>query len=241
MSSGQVAVEVHKKKEAQSFCGCISRVFVWYSNIIFFIAGCGIIAVGAYIHEEDIADWAGKEAPNALMAFGVFMCFVALLALCGARTGGTQKCLMGLYVSFLCILLIGKLVVVIVLLTHEGDAKSFLQKQWNKLSKDQQQKIMETQKCGQNNPTTPIDCYNNNDQLMPMCFEDCYQEVKDDFTNYASTASIVAMIVVGYECLLLVFSCCLMCENRADVYFYDTKPLNPRAKDQAYNTNIIAV
>jgi len=207
-------------------CECLSKFVVRVLNIVFLLAGLGIIGIGVYVYTSNVAAWAGKDLAIALFIFGGFCIVLAAIALCGAGDG--NKCAMGIYAVFMTLLILGQIAIVILALTNEGRAKDYLQDRWNDLNASEQDEIMKNMKCGKYQGeevilTDPaMTCtkwdgttsYPANDN-----FQCCYDKAKTEFTTVGSVTWIICMVVAGIEVVLLIASCCILCDDDDDDKF----------------------
>ncbi|KAI3382668.1 hypothetical protein SNEBB_007270 [Seison nebaliae] len=129
--------------EGKGGCGCLAKLIIILINIVFFLAGGGILAVGIYLKfdkelklirgimnfipdtekieklmELDII----KSATLVLIIFGSVMCCIALLGCCGACTGN-RICLILYIVSVSLILLVQLIVVIVAIVMMKGEGK----------------------------------------------------------------------------------------------------------------------
>lgn len=110
------------------FCSSTFRFFVFLFNFIFFLAGCGIIGLGAYMYIKmgDYFDFLGtSEAAVGMSAIifivaGVVITIISFMGCCAACTN--NACMMYGFSSLMAVILIAEIGVVVAILVYRGKA-----------------------------------------------------------------------------------------------------------------------
>lgn len=191
-------------------CAQCSKIFtrnvVWWLNLVFLVAGLGLICSGVFIYVQDVAAWAGDGLAIATFLLGFFILVLSMLALFGASTQ-TLKCPMWTYIVLLSLLIIAQISVVVVAITMESTAKDVLFKQWNRLSDAQREEFMKQADCGVHNGEEWSQGCGDGDE----CFLDCYDSIVDELSSVGSVVMIFGVLIAALELTLLFCSFVVVC------------------------------
>lgn len=114
------------------FCTGTFKFFMFLINFIFFLAGVGIIALGAYmaIEMKDYFDFLGtselvgdkdlKVSAYIFIVVGVFVTLIAFFGCCSACTD--NKCMMGTFAVLMALILIAEIGVAVTIIIYKGKA-----------------------------------------------------------------------------------------------------------------------
>jgi CD63 antigen len=114
------------------FCSGTFKFFMFLINFIFFLAGVGIIALGAYmaIEMKDYFDFLGasdlvgdkdlKVSAYIFIVVGVFVTMIAFFGCCAACTD--NKCMMGTFAVLMALILIAEIGVAVTIIIYKGKA-----------------------------------------------------------------------------------------------------------------------
>lgn len=186
----------------------ITRNVVWWLNILFLIAGFGLIGCGVYFYIFPFAVWAGKDLAYVSGATGLVVLILSVLALCGASTQ-SNICAMWTYIVSLILLIIAQVSVVVVAMTSQSTTEDFLLDQWNNLTPLQRDELMTSADCGIHNPTWTGSSSCTVEGLE--CFADCYEIFSTEWMTMGSVFMIVGSIIVGLEVILVFCSFVVVC------------------------------
>jgi len=113
-------------------CTGTFKFFMFLINFIFFLAGVGIIALGAYmaIEMKDYFDFLGtsdlvgdkdlKVSAYIFIVVGVFVTMIAFFGCCAACTD--NKCMMGTFAVLMALILIAEIGVAVTIIIYKGKA-----------------------------------------------------------------------------------------------------------------------
>jgi len=223
---GRYADDYDSDSEDEGCCRLVSRNLLWYFNLALFIAGLAFLGCAIFLWVDDTLKWNDRE-----MAFRttVFACFVMILGLVGMQ--GTcyekvDKCDLAVYIFLLGACVIAQLSVLIWYLVDGNDFEKYLREIWDDWSFDKQESWMDVRDCGIHKSgglefdgqdiTIPEECpgipigtdWPDNDN---PCFDDCYQEAKDAFTDFGTLTSVLTTLLVLFEIACLVIAIALCC------------------------------
>jgi len=114
------------------FCSNTFKFFMFLINFIFFLAGVGIIALGAYmaIEMKDYFDFLGtsdlvgnkdlRVSAYIFIVVGVFVTMIAFFGCCAACTD--NKCMMGTFAVLMALILIAEVGVAVTIIIYKGEA-----------------------------------------------------------------------------------------------------------------------
>lgn len=114
------------------FCSGTFKFFMFLINFIFFLAGVGIIALGAYmaIEMKDYFDFLGtsdlvgdkdlKVSAYIFIVVGVFVTLIAFFGCCSACTD--NKCMMGTFATLMALILIAEIGVAVTIVIYKQQA-----------------------------------------------------------------------------------------------------------------------
>lgn len=118
------------------FCTSFARLILILFNVIFWLSGVAILAIGIWIlvdpdiqeYQEVIKDATDEEflkvGAYILMGFGAFVFLVGFSGCCGAIR--KSKCLLGFYMFFLLCVFAGELAAGVYVAVHKGEAEDKL-------------------------------------------------------------------------------------------------------------------
>lgn len=118
------------------FCGGCSKALLIIFNLIFWLSGAAILGVGVWMIVDknigsyfevlnlDTHDQFYKYSAYILIAFGVFVFLVGFCGCCGAIRG--SKCLLGFYIFFLIIILLGEAAAGILMIVYKLEVEKKL-------------------------------------------------------------------------------------------------------------------
>jgi hypothetical protein len=195
-------------------CECLSKTILRVCNVIFLLLGLAYVGLGIYILVDGDLDFLPGNVENyayGCFAFGAFAIVLAVVGLMGT----TNRCCMWIYTIFLTCVVLAQLGVAIFALVRNGDFRKILGDAWEGWDADQKNDFMEHFKCGDFNTDTSLTCNEGLAEEDP-CFIDCYDAVESEFTTAGSVLFIVTLCIAGVEALLLVASCCLVCDDDYD-------------------------
>jgi len=121
-------------------CDGLFKFFMFVVNFIFFVAGCCIVGLGAYLNIEmkdyfdflSLSDKAGgvDVGSYVFIGVGVLVALIAFLGCCAACT--ENKCMMYSFGTLMTLILIAEIGVTIALLMYKGEAKEVVKDAMNK-------------------------------------------------------------------------------------------------------------
>lgn len=117
------------------FCGSTFKFLLFLINFIFFLAGVGIIGLGAYmaINMKDYFDFLNLSdlAPQVgvssyiFIVVGVVVTIIAFLGCCATCTD--NKCMMGSFAALMVVILIAEVGVAVTILIYKNKAKEVVE------------------------------------------------------------------------------------------------------------------
>jgi CD63 antigen len=188
------------------------HVFV---NVLFLLAGAGLIAVGAYVIATNggvLSDELSNTTPLAIMliVLGGFIFVVSFIGCCGAAR--ESRCLLNTYAIILILLLGSQIAVGVYAFVHKGEVTAKLtQEFWDtKLTLAEQNQIENDFKCcGWTQPDQSGQCAGSNPNPPFPLSHTCAAAVLAWVHSSLFILALVALGVATIQVFGLIFSCCL--------------------------------
>jgi len=221
--------------EEEDCCICITRSFVFYSNISLLIFGLAGMGYSIYVWIAPGNEWAGE---SLALTFTIFTAFLIIIALIGVTNtwDPVERCDLVVYMILLVSIIAAQIAVVVYAISNSETVEDWLEGTWEDWSDARKDRLMSVFDCGlyqtSYNVTVngtiineePLDVSNCVDALKnttDFCFDDCITEVVESIETVGALTSTFLVVFALLEIMLLISSCILFCNPYDDDDYSD--------------------
>jgi len=214
--------------DEEGCCLCITRSFVFYSNVALLILGLAAMGYSIYVWFAPGNEWAGDSLALKFTIFASFLVIVALIGVTGTWDP-VEQCDLVVYIILLVSIIAAQIAFVVYAATNMEDWEDYMEDIWKDWSDARKDKVMSVYDCGLyqtsynvtvgnvtiNKETADVsNCVDNSE--TDRCFEDCYLVVVDAIKTVGALTSTFLIIFALLEIMLLISSCILCCNPYED-------------------------
>lgn len=208
--------------EEEECCICITRSFVYWSNVVLLIFGLVALGYSIYLWVSPGNEWAGDSLALKFTIFSAFLIIIALIGI-GDTWHTVKPCDLTVYLILIVSIIIAQIAFVIYAAVDSEGLEKYLKEVWDDWSDARKDKVMSSYDCGiyQTSYNVTVDGVNINQgnvsqcvnaaETIDLCFEDCYTVVEDAIKTIGALTSTFLILFALLEIMLMISAFILCC------------------------------